>query len=337
MPSVKRTYSSRFTLSQRSSSPSELSSPPPKPSIKRPLSDRASVQNTRASKRPRLVPSTSKKEICTNSKSKAKPKTDRKPTTLTQLHFSIDTTVLRTCPQCDLTYTKGAPADEILHRSHCARVQRGMDWGRDEEREIVKAGVREIAASVKLKVGRKGRIICVRGDASGKVGSKIAILLETISLHLSSPALTPDILRVSKLYLFLLPSNSSSSRETIVGCVIAQQISTAMAIASAVDTNSSAVDDPPLTATLVPVDTDTGLFCLPTPLPTIMGIPRLFVPSVHRRQGIATLLLNAAASTFMHGYKLDPLDGDIAFTQPTSAGRAVMERWGGGGIRIYQE
>ncbi|KAI0065493.1 hypothetical protein BV25DRAFT_1763265, partial [Artomyces pyxidatus] len=260
---------------------------------------------------------------------------------LTQLHFSLDTSVLRTCPLCDLTFTKGAPDDESLHKAHCARVQRGMEWGREEERSSPKADVREVATGVRLKDKKKGRIISVNADAGGKIGSKLSLLLETISLHLSSPPLTPAILRASRIYLFLLPSAASASREKIVGCVVATHISEAMAIASASEVDrppsDNAADMLPPTATLVAVDTSIGLFCRPELLPTPLGIPRLFVPSAHRRQGIAVLLLDTAAATFVHGCKLDPRRGDVAFTQPTGAGRAVMESWGKGGVRIYQE
>lgn len=175
---------------------------------------------------------------------------------------------------------------------------------------------------------------------------QLATLLETIRLTLSSPALPQSTLRDCKLYLFLLPTSSSVAREKIVGCVIAQHISTAMAISSSSlpstspvhhDLSKTAVELPPPTATLVPIDTSTGLFCHPAPLPTPMGIPRLFVSSAHRKLGIATHLLNAAAATFIHGCKLDPKKGEVAFTQPTNSGQAVMQRWGKGGVRIYYE
>lgn len=179
---------------------------------------------------------------------------------------------------------------------------------------------------------------------------QLSALLETIRLTLSSPPLSPSTLRDCKLYLFLLPSPSSVAREKIVGCVIAQHISTAMAISPPSNTtplssSSSTVPEttsndatvPPPTATLVAIDTSTGLFCHPSPLPTPMGIPRLFVPSAHRRLGIATSLLDAAVATFVHGCKLDPREGEVAFTQPTNSGQAVMQSWGKGGVRIYQE
>jgi len=252
---------------------------------------------------------------------------------LTQLHFALETSILRTCTQCGLSYTKGAPDDEALHRSHCARVQRGMEWGKEEEREAHKAGVLEIATAVKLKHGAMGRIISFPASVSGKIGTKLSHLLETINLTLVSPPLTESVLRCSKAYLFLLPNTSTPHREKIVGCVIAQRISTAMAIATLI--SSDAQDTRP--QSLVAVDPGSGLFCHPTPLPTPLGIPRLFVPSAHRRQGIASRLLSAAAATFIHGCPLDPAKGQVAFTQPTEGGSAVMQKWGKGFVRIYEE
>ena len=94
---------------------------------------------------------------------------------LTQLHFALDTTVLRTCAICSLTYTRAAPDDESLHRAHCARVQKGMEWGKEEEREAKngKVHVEEVSSDVRLSNGGKGRIICFRADVSGKIGSKV--------------------------------------------------------------------------------------------------------------------------------------------------------------------
>lgn len=167
------------------------------------------------------------------------------------------------------------------------------------------------------------------------------MLLDTINLTLSSPPLSQSVLQASKVYLFLLqspPSStaaSSSRREKIVGCVIAQRITTAMAIVSPPSQDGTMKD--PLPSSPIPVDPSTNLYVCPTPLPTPMGIPRLFVSSTHRRLGIASRLLTAAADTFILGYPLDPAKGEVAFTQPTGAGKSVLEKWGKGGVRIYEE
>ncbi|KAF8636501.1 hypothetical protein AX17_003316 [Amanita inopinata Kibby_2008] len=287
----------------------------------------------------------------TKSNTNVKAKQREKQKNLVQLHFCIDKPILRTCPLCSLSYTKGAADDETLHATHCARVQKGMEWGKEEEKERLKASVTEVARNVKLKNGSKGRIICFRADVGGRIGSKVTTLLETINLTLSAPPLTSDALHKSKLYLFLVPSptKASSYREKIVGCVVAQHIDFAMAIVSTNqggEHQSPSSDTPPSSkvgievagtdAELVAVDTSMGIFCHPEPLPTPMGIPRLFVASTHRRQSIASKLLTAAAETFIHGCPLDPRKGQVAFTQPTGDGNAVMLNWGSGGVRIFE-
>ncbi|KAJ7445695.1 hypothetical protein B0H11DRAFT_395672 [Mycena galericulata] len=329
---LKRTYSSRNRTSLPSSPPSSFSSSPiAGQKRKRPLEGRLENLLTPAPKHAKLE----KPKVKTKQSVKHKPKAK----TFTQLHFCIDQTILRTCPLCALSYTKGAPDDESLHKAHCARVQKGMEWGREEEKEKEKAGVVEVASGVKLNGGNKGRIICFKADASGKIGSKLSVLLDTINITLSSPPLSPSVLQASKAYLFLVPS-ITNTREKIIGCVIAQRISTAMAIATTAEVAASSSSDEPSsspTATLVAVDTSTGIFCHPAALPTPLGIPRLFVSSSHRRQGVASKLLSAAAKTFVYGCELDPRRGQVAFTQPTGDGSAVMHHWGGGGVRIYEE
>ncbi|RDX56568.1 hypothetical protein OH76DRAFT_1551016 [Lentinus brumalis] len=357
---LKRTYGTRAaTRPLLPSSPSsELTTPPP-PKRKRPFTDRPTEQNTPTKKARRTLKAEPKPKAGDKSKGNSKqPK-------LTQLHFSLDTPTLRTCPLCDLSYTRGAPDDEALHKAHCARVQRGLEWGKEEQREAVKAGVEELQSNVKLRNGARGRVICFRPDIGGKIAAKLAVLLETIRLALSSPPLSPAVLRRSKIYLFLLAAPGlASTREKIVGCVVAQRISTAMAIArpaevsaalsspsssqtqssetlaSSQSTLSSSQDSSEssvVPVTLLPVDSSTNLYVHPQPLPTPMGIPRLFVSSEHRRLGIASRLLTAAAETFILGCPLSPARGDVAFTQPTGAGKAVLEAWGKGGVRIYEE
>ncbi|KAI0709439.1 hypothetical protein C8Q76DRAFT_680316 [Earliella scabrosa] len=366
---MKRTYSTRLATKPLlpSSPTSELTSPPPL-KRKQPFADRPTEQNT-PRKRARRLP---KAEL----KPKAGDKGKAKQSKLTQLHFSLDTPILRTCPLCDLSYTRGAPGDEALHKAHCARVQRGLEWGKEEEREAAKAGVEELQANIKLRNGARGRVICFRPDVGGKIGAKTALLLDTMRLALSSPPLSPAVLRRCKVYLFLASRPGSIlAREKIVGCVVAQRISTAMAIArpsevsAALSTPSttpsssqsqhlSASDDHPSqenvqpsdkstsapvvdaeapTVALLPVDSSTNLYVHPAQLPTPMGIPRLFVSSEYRRLGIASRLLSLAAETFILGCPLNPARGDVAFTQPTGAGKAVLEAWGKGGVRIYEE
>lgn len=165
-PTVKRTYSSRQNKNPYPSSPvSALSSSPPPTRRKRPFNEY--ITNTSDATQP------ASKRTKFSEKTKPKKPQEKKQKSLTQLHFCIDQPVLRTCPACGLSYTKGAPDDEALHRAHCARVHKGMEWGREEDKESIKYGVVEVRSGIKLKDGRKGRIICFRADVGGKIGSKV--------------------------------------------------------------------------------------------------------------------------------------------------------------------
>ena len=175
---VQRTYSRRSRSALSSSSPppedtapepstSSLSSTPPtSPVPKRSLSDALVFRPP--TKKPRLSQPNANK---TKPSSKWKPNTKKQ--SLIQLHFSIDASVLRPCPICDLSYTKGAQDDEALHKSHCARVQRGLEWTKDETRESSKHGVVEIESGIRLKDGSVGRILAVNANVPGKIGSKV--------------------------------------------------------------------------------------------------------------------------------------------------------------------
>ncbi|KAF9522728.1 ESCO1/2 acetyl-transferase-domain-containing protein [Crepidotus variabilis] len=357
---VKRTYGSRnrqctknIVLPPSPPSSTLSLSPPASPKVDRP-SKRSLSDLSSENSEPLFPPLKKHKSLPTSKpKQKGSAKTKgnfKKPSqkTLTQLHFNIDQSILRTCSLCDLSYTKGAPDDEVLHRAHCLRVRQGMEWGREEEKDRMRNGnsvITEIRTEVKLKSGKKkGRIICLPADVGGKVGAKLTTLLQTINLSLSAPDLPSSLLQSSKAYLFLLPHETQANRERIVGCVLAQRITTALAVIPSAPSPTSSKSDPareqPSKETSeaekpIVVDIITNLCCSSTPLPTPMGISRLFVSSSHRRMGIAQLLLDAAASKFVYGCSLDPRRGEVAFSQPTTMGQAVMKSWGSS--RVYEE
>ncbi|CAE6527997.1 unnamed protein product [Rhizoctonia solani] len=276
---------------------------------------------------------------------------------LTQLHFLPSKSILVTCKSCDLSYTRGAQEDEELHRTHCLRVARGMEWSREEHILEQPLGmgtsdVELIEDRCVLPNGMVGRILRIRCDITkGKLGQKVITLLSTVNKILSAPSLPHSSLQLSKAYVMVIPAKSSKSlgsgsrndtsakrpnAEHIVGCVIATRITEAMRV---VEINELGASNTP-GSDLVCVDIgDSGgnVYCDPSHVPATLGIARLFVVPSHRRQGIARTLLDAAAKTAIWGCPLDPAGGQIAFSQPTASGHAVMRDWGGHNICIYEE
>ncbi|KAL5529260.1 hypothetical protein ACEPAG_5245 [Sanghuangporus baumii] len=328
---VKRTYGSQNSRNRLAAKDSSLgtssystpSVPDTTPKRKRPLANL-------------FLNNSPPKKFRTSCKSSAVIRTDnfvkkaaKKETGLTQLHFCIDQSTLRSCPLCDLTYTRGAMDDENLHKVHCSRVQKGMEWGREEDKETRRndGTCTIVEEDVVLRSGERGRIIAIKPATGGKLGTKLSSYLKTVNLALSAPDIPVPALKLCKVYLFLLRT-PRCSREKMVGCVVAQRISEAMEVATAAEVSKLENAGESL------VHVEGNLYCKPEELPTAMGIPRLFVSSAHRRKGIAKALLDGAARTFIHGCELDPGKGEIAFSQPTSMGRTVMEKWGSGGISL---
>jgi hypothetical protein len=177
MPAVRnpRVYtraraSTRF-ISPSSSQTDPTSSPPGTPS-KRALADLDSSINS-PSKRRRAFTLTSKTSHNKTSLSKAVAKPPQKQSTLVQLHLLPDKPTLRECKLCGLSYTHAAAEDERVHRAHCLRVRKGMEWGREEERALGLDELEEVAKGVRLKHGKSGRIVCFRADLEGKMGRKV--------------------------------------------------------------------------------------------------------------------------------------------------------------------
>lgn len=143
---------------------------------KRPLADLRSFFGTdRSTKRAKPTAHRKTAELSASSDSETPPAVS----TLTQLHFISSKPTLVTCKLCDLSYTRGAPEDEELHRAHCSRVVRGMEWPR-EERTLEKplgseaSDVELVKERCVLPNGTVGRIVRIRCDITkGKLGQKV--------------------------------------------------------------------------------------------------------------------------------------------------------------------
>lgn len=214
---VKHTYSSNSSRQRQLPSSSSVlssdtvvptSSSPPQPLGRSSKRKRVDDESNEKSPLPSLYASSlfpfgkKRKTLVTGllpAKGKPKPKKENlgpsptskltpKPTKpLTQLHLSFATSI-RTCERCSLSYTRGAPDDEHLHKTHCARVSRGMEWGKEEDKS---SDVRVIEAGVRLRNGRRGRVIAFSANAKGKLHAKVRSATLPEYSVLTSPTTEP--------------------------------------------------------------------------------------------------------------------------------------------------
>lgn len=81
------------------------------------------------------------------------------------------------------------------------------------------------------------------------------------------------------------------------------------------------------------VDVETGTLG-PKEYPAVMGVSRMYVSQLFRRQGIVTKLLELARGDFIYGMSLER--EQVGFTQPSEGGLKVAGKWGGE-VRVYKE
>jgi hypothetical protein len=153
------------------SSQTDLASSPPCSPRRRPFSGPSSIHDSKRRKTGGSLAAKSPSSMSTTNRTPSKPL--KKQRTLTQLHLLPDQSVMRECKECGLSYTHAASEDERIHKAHCIRVRKGMEWGREDERSLGSGELAEVAKNVKLKNGKIGRVISFRGDISGKIGRKV--------------------------------------------------------------------------------------------------------------------------------------------------------------------
>lgn len=69
----------------------------------------------------------------------------------------------------------------------------------------------------------------------------------------------------------------------------------------------------------------------------LLGISRIWTSKSHRRNGIATILLDAARTNFFYGIEIPKKM--VAFSQPTDSGKRLGDEWYGArtGWHVYSE
>lgn len=172
--------------------------------------------------------------------------------------------------------------------------------------------------------------------------------------ELGSVEFDPELLEGCKVFMYI------SGKKKVIGCVVAERIkqgfqllptgssprpppinvSTNPKISSSSSpssilptpansySSSSSPSSPVKRILAENKDQDTegsAIFCSTVPEPVICGINRIWVSKLHRRQKIASRLLEAVRDRFIYACKLEK--SDLAFSQPTGDGKALAQRY----------
>ncbi|KAJ1730311.1 hypothetical protein LPJ61_003082 [Coemansia biformis] len=231
------------------------------------------------------------------------------------------------CKECGMAFQRGRDDDEALHKKYHRtwqqRQTRILTWDTNAHSAYAHTSATVAYPSQLAAAGAGGirtaamaTIRCVDAHSQPKREVQRALdVLNHANEQLGACMVGPADLaqKQRKIFLYIAP------RGRIEGCVLAESIAHAQrVVATAAGSQASAV------------------VCSEDAVPAACGISRIWVAPHARRSGVASQMVAAVRRLFVYGCRLG-LD-QLAFTQPTSDGRALAERlFRRGDFLVYAE
>ncbi|CAJ1883026.1 unnamed protein product [Sphenostylis stenocarpa] len=265
---------------------------------------------------------------------------DPKPVTLVKnkkrnyaqfhLDFGQSDFLLRACPTCGVKFTPGDPQDEKSHNEFHKSYTQGIQF-----RGWAKENV------VPLPSVDSGRIVLFSGTDPSSHRKKVEEVVRMMEIELGSGWILQDR---CKVYLFV-------SLNRVSGCLVAEPIEKAFKVVSGsvakpiihsakkrgVKTRSTTLQfgnvifqrevERKVANVSDSEKMEGAIFCDSEPTAAACGIRAIWVTPSNRRKGIAIQLLDAVRKSFCPGLELER--SQLAFSQPTSAGKALATSYTG--------
>ncbi|KAK7390424.1 hypothetical protein VNO78_25729 [Psophocarpus tetragonolobus] len=241
------------------------------------------------------------------------------------LDFGQSDFLLRACSTCGIKFTPGDPHDEKSHNEFHKSYTQGIPFKGWTKENVIP-----------LPSAQSGRVVLVSENRSSSHTKKVEEVVRMMEIELGSEWILHDL---CKVYLFV-------SLHKVVGWLVAEPIHKAFKVVSAGHADS--VKKKTRSTTLQfgnvifqrevgkkiasPTDSERmegALFCDTKPTAASCGIRAIWVTPSNRRKGIATQLLDAVRKSFCTGLEFERTQ--LAFSQPTSAGKALATRYTGTG------
>jgi N-acetyltransferase len=322
-------WSDEAPRSSPPSSPVPTSSPPPL-QRRRPV---FSLFRKQAKK-----PSTSKQPLSERSDNDARsppaaPPVKTKPKHMVQMQLDLASESRKACKTCGMEYIPSNAEDAALHRKFHAMNVGGVDF--------TKATVDRLRKN-QVWSGGDGSFIAAIGRKNAlALRSKTSDVLKVVNTELGAVPISDEELwsqtRASgnvgkdgsrptpvdrfKTYLYI-------RGQKCIGACLAERIWEGYTVL--------AQDDASAQTRKLAVETKGSSISISTAsTPALLGISRIWTSNLHRKQGIASRLLDCARSDFLYGLTVEK--EQVAFSQPTESGGNLARKWFGreDGWRVY--
>jgi hypothetical protein len=266
---------------------------------------------------------------------------------MVQMQLDLASETRKTCTICGMQYIPSNAEDAALHKKFHAMNLGGVDFTRPVVERFRKNQVWSGGGAFIAVVGRKDAL-ALRNRASDvlkvmntelaavpisdeELWSQTSHAVATdapIERSDATKAGTPaaDNTTVSlvdrfKIYLYIRGNKC-------VGACLAERIWEAYTVPDPIKT-------PPSAHKLSVAPQNSSISISIKSDPAILGISRIWTSNQHRKQGVATRLLDCARSDFLYGLKIEK--DKVAFSQPTESGGNLARKWFGrsAGWHVY--
>jgi hypothetical protein len=322
-------WSDEAPRSSPPSSPIPTSSPPPLQK-RRPVFSlfRKQVKPISAPKQPLL-------ERNHNAQSPSKPQATEKTKTkrMVQMQLDLASESRKACKTCGMEYIPSNAEDAALHRKFHAMNVGGVDF--------TKATVDRLRKN-QVWTGGDGSFITVVGRKDAlALRNRTSDVLKVVNTELGAVPISDEELWSQTTAPDTAQERDSKSApvdrfktylyirgQKCIGACLAERIWDAYTVLAEDSPQTCQLDAEPATkSSSISISTATT--------PALLGISRIWASNQHRKNGIATRLLDCARSDFLYGLTVEK--EKVAFSQPTESGGNLARKWFGceDGWRVY--
>ncbi|KAF1936004.1 sister chromatid cohesion acetyltransferas-like protein Eco1, partial [Clathrospora elynae] len=356
-PSPGRSPPTRDTSESRTSSPKDspaiFSDEPPRsspPSSPAPRSSPPALQKRRQTfsifKKQAKPTRPSKHPLGEHShNAQSPPKQPPKKKPMVQMQLDLASEHRKTCKTCGMQYIASNAEDAALHNKFHAMNLGGVDftkpvierfrknqvWSGGDGAFIAVVGrkdalaLRNRASDVLKVVNTELAAVPISNEElwsqAGRTVIADASVRETKAEILVKGEASLPLIDRFKIYLYIRGNKC-------VGACLAERIWDAFAVLDPTAASEEMCE--------LPVASQSSSISISTASdPAILGISRIWTSNQHRKQGVATRLLDCARFDFLYGLRVEK--DKVAFSQPTESGGNLARKWFGSraGWHVY--